>query len=239
MRLRSGILSISILFLLTSFSSTAWSQVAVCGNLQNHFGPFDYRTATPNNKNMVERAHFTSKVETLRGGNTSITPGGDLSYTLGVFPNHPRALMAMMKLAEREKKERPRDSAHTMACWLDRAERFQPEDAMVKAIYGIYLSRKGKKQEALTKLDEALALGAPSPNIDYNIGLIYFDLGEFDKSLRSAHRAYAGGFNLPGLKAKLKRAGKWREPSDTTSGADALPAAKAPVESEVSDKSPD
>ena len=202
---------ISTLLILSSMASFAMAQASVCGNLQNHFGPFDYRTASPRDKNMVERAHFTSKVETLRGGNTSATAGGDLSYTLGVFPNHPRALMAMIKLAEKEKTEKPYQSAYTVACWLDRAERFKSDDASVKAVYGIYLSRKGKKQEALEKLNEAVALGTPSPNLDYNIGLIYFDLGDYEKSLQSAHRAYAGGFNLPGLKEKLKRAGKWTE----------------------------
>jgi hypothetical protein len=35
---------------------------------------------------------------------------------------------------------------------------------------------------------------------------------QFDKSLESAHRAYALGFPLPGLREKLKRAGKWQEP---------------------------
>ena len=35
---------------------------------------------------------------------------------------------------------------------------------------------------------------------------------QYDKALASAHRAYGAGFPLPGLKNKLKRAGKWREP---------------------------
>ena len=194
-------------------SAPLFAQESICGSLRNHFGPFDYRIASAGDKKMVEGRHFTTKVETLRVGMTSITPGGDLSDTLGVFPNHPRALMAMMKLAEREKTTRPRDSAHTIACWLDRAERFRPDDAGVKMVYGVYLSRQGKKQDAIRKLDELLELGVPSPNVDYNVGLVYFNLGEYDKSLKSAHRAYAAGFNLPGLKQKLVRAGKWQEPA--------------------------
>ena len=197
--------------LLSAFSVPAFPQVSACGNLENHFGPFDYRTARPADKNMVERAHFTPKVETLRRGNTTMSPAGDISYTLAVFPNHHRALMAMMKLAKREKTDRPRESAYSMGCWFVRAERFQPEDQMVKTLHGIYLSETGKKKEAQAKLVEALELGTPSPNIDYNIGLVFFDLGEFEKSLQSAHRAYAGGFSLPGLRNKLTQAGKWRE----------------------------
>ena len=182
-----------------------------CGSLENGYGPFDYRTAPADKKRLVEGAHFTPGVEFLRGGKTSSTPGGDISYTLRAFPNHARALMSMIKLAEREKTDKPYQSAYSVSCWLDRAERFKPDDAYVKAVYGIYLSRKGDKRKALEKLHEAQELGIPSPNIDYNIGLIYFDLGDYEKSLQSAHRAYAGGFNLPGLKEKLKRAGKWTE----------------------------
>lgn len=214
--------------LLTAFSIPAYAQAFLCGDLKNHFGPFDYRSARPEDRNIVERAHFPPKVESLRKGNTSITPGGDISYTLSVFPNHHRALMAMMKLAKLEKKDKPRDSSYTVECWLDRAERFQPEDQMVKALYGIHLSEKRKKKEALAKLNEALELGAPSPNIDYNIGLIFFDLGEFEKSLQSAHRAYTGGFSLPGLRNKLTRAGKWREPEAIQPALPSEPASEPP-----------
>jgi hypothetical protein len=75
---------------------------------------------------------------------------------------------------------------------------------------------------SVEKLDAALALGVPSPNTDYNIGLTYFDVGEFDKALVSAHRAYGGGFPLPGLRNKLKRAGKWKDPVPTVPDASAV-----------------
>lgn len=201
---------VPLIFMAICFPALA--QNFACGSLNNHFGPFDYRTARAEDKHMVERAHFTPTVESLIRGKTSLSPAGDISYTLSVFPNHHRALMAMMKLAKREKKDRPRESSYSVECWLERAERFKNDDQMVKVLYGIHLSEKRKNKEALTKLNEALALGEPTPNVDYNIGLVFFDLGEFEKSLQSAHRAYAGGFSLPGLRNKLVRAGKWREP---------------------------
>jgi tetratricopeptide (TPR) repeat protein len=73
------------------------------------------------------------------------------------------------------------------------------------------LVRHGKKSEAIAKLDEAVALGVQSVNDEYSIGLTYFEAGQYDKALSLAHRAYAGGFPLPGLRNKLKRAGKWRD----------------------------
>ncbi|HWR81594.1 MAG TPA: hypothetical protein VN303_15505 [Pseudomonas sp.] len=183
-----------------------------CGPLQNHFGPFDYRSSPPEQRRLVEGAHFTPKVESLRGGNTSITAGGDMNYTLKVFPNHHRALMAVIKLSEKEKTDKPRDMIYTVACWFDRAERFRPDDGTVKMLHGIYLIRKGKAQAAADKLEQASALAGDNANITYNLGLAYFDLKQYDKSLASAHAAYALGFPLPGLRDKLKRAGKWSEP---------------------------
>jgi tetratricopeptide (TPR) repeat protein len=82
---------------------------------------------------------------------------------------------------------------------------------MVKVIHGVYLQQSGKSDAALAKLEAARALDNTDPNIDYNLGLAYFDVGEYEKALQSAHRAYVAGFPLPGLREKLRRAGKWRE----------------------------
>lgn len=220
--------NIAALSLFLGLSSLANSQDYGCGSLDNHYGPFDYRSSRPELLKVVEVPHFPHKVESLRGGNTSITPGGDIAYTLRVFPNHHRALMAMMKLAEREKTDKPRDSTYSMECWLERAERFRPDDQMAKALHGIYLARKGKNKLALEKLDAAVELGNASPNINYNIGLAYFEIGQFEKALQSAHRAYAEQFPLPGLRDKLKRAGKWHD----------LPSVKPELETEGKIKEP-
>lgn len=206
--------SLLFVFLLASSHTTYSQQMeSACGDLSNHFGPYDYRTAPAHVRTLVEKPHFPPKVERLLGGNTSMTPGGDMSYTLGVFPNHHRALMAVIKLAEKEKRDKPFQMAYTVTCYFDRAERYSPDDAMVKTIYGGYLIQKGKLQEGKEKLDAALTLNLTegNPNIFYNLGLAYFDTKQYDKSLDSAHRAYALGFPLPGLRDKLKRAGKWHE----------------------------
>ena len=189
----------------------AFASEVDCGSLKNHFGPFDYRSASPEQRRLVEGTHFTPKVESLAGGNTTITPGGDMGYTLNVFPNHHRALMALIKLSEREKTDKPRDMGYTVACRFERAERFRPDDATVKMLHGIYLMRKGKMQAAADKLEEANSLAGENANIFYNLGLAYFDLKQYDKALTSAHAAYELGFPLPGLRDKLKRAGKWSD----------------------------
>jgi tetratricopeptide (TPR) repeat protein len=203
---------LGFVFFAISLPSSGQDYAGQCGQLANHYGPYDYRTASDVTRKTVEDVHFTPKVESLAGGNTSITAGGDLNYTLRVFPNHHRALMAVVKLSEKEKSIRPRDMNYSVPCWFDRAERFRPDDAMVKALHGLYLSRTGKTQAAIDKLEEAKALAGDNANINYNLGLAYFDLKQYEKALGSAHAAYALGFPLPGLRDKLKRAGKWSEP---------------------------
>ena len=183
-----------------------------CGDLTFGYGPFDY-WVDKGRLPIVEQHHFTAKVEALRGGQEGYI-GGDLDYTLHAFPNHPRALVAMMKLAEKEKKAQPQGAKYSVGCYFDRAIRYRPNDGMVRMIYASFLSKQGKKQEAIKELETAREVGTSSPNMDYNMGLAYFEVGDFEKSIVFAHRAYQAGFNLPGLKSKLVKAGKWTEPSE-------------------------
>lgn len=186
---------------------------SACGSLANHYGPFDYRSAPQHVKELVERPHFPPKVENLIAGQNTITPGGDIAYTLNVFPNHHRALMAIIKLAKKEKTNRPRELGYSVECRFERAERFVPDDGMVKLLHGVYLLQTKNHQEAIGKLEEALALSGENANVFYNLGLAYFELKDYDKALSSAHGAYRLGHPLPGLRNKLNSVGKWREPT--------------------------
>ena len=87
---------------------------------------------------------------------------------------------------------------YTVECWFDRAIRFAPDDAMVKVVYGIYLIKRGKPQEAVGQLEAALAAAGDNANVHYNLGLAYVDLKRYDKALDSAHAAYRLGFPFPG-----------------------------------------
>lgn len=183
-----------------------------CGGLENGYGPFDYRSAK-HKLGVVERHHFTRQVESLKRGSTSAYPGSDLDYTLRAFPNHHRALMAMMGLVAKEKSHRPRGANFEAECYFIRAERFRPDDGMVKMIYGLFLLRDGKDEAAVRKLEQARDSQENNANFHYNLGLAYFELKDYDKALASAHQAYAMNFPLPGLRDKLVRVGRWREPA--------------------------
>lgn len=204
-------IQVPIFVFFTLAQGYAQSLSPVCGELTNGYGPFDYRKTDTARREIVEKFHFTSKVETLRGGSTASTPGGDLAYTLRAFPNHPRALMATIRFAELTKRNPPPEMIYSVDCWFERAEAFQPDDATVKMLYGSYLVKTGKQKEGIQRLEAALELSEEDMNILYNLGLAYFQLKDYDRSLELAHRAYAAGFPLPGLRNKLKTAGKWKE----------------------------
>lgn len=186
-------------------------QTMGCGSLEAGYGPYDYRT-NADKHDIVERHHFTADVENLVRGKTGEI-GADIAYTLRVFPNHPRALNAMAQLSVREKTVKPKGSEYSVDCWFERGMRFKSDDATVRMVYGLHLYRVGRKADALKRMEEAASLGEDTPNFHYNLGLIYADLGRFDEALSHAHRAYSAGFNLPGLKNRLVRAGKWRDAS--------------------------
>jgi tetratricopeptide (TPR) repeat protein len=180
-----------------------------CGDLKNAYGPYDYRT-DKNKLGVVEQYHFTPKVEALKSGEHSYL-GDDLDYVLRAFPNHPRALMAMARLAERDHSRQPQGAGYTVECYFKRAIRFRPEDATARMVYGSFLARQKKYPEAIEQLKAAEQSSDENANLHYNLGLVYFEVGKFDSALQHAHRAYQLGFELPGLRNKLKRAGKWKE----------------------------
>lgn len=224
-----------LLGLLAAAPGWAQSVPPECGVLANAYGPFDYRTDRTH-LGVVETYHFNADVEQLRRGLSAMI-GGDLNYTLRAFPNHHRALMSMVRLSARDKTTKPPGLGFSVDCFLLRAETFRPDDAMVKVIYGIYLLNQGQTGPAVGKLEAARDLGVESPNVYYNLGLAYLAAGYPDKALTSAHKAYQLGFPLPGLRDKLKRAGKWRDPppaappvvEEAARPADALPQAAAPA----------
>lgn len=207
-----------------------------CGDLANTYGPYDYQTAASSATarsalQLVEAYHFTPEVERLIRGKTTPTPAPDIEFTLRVFPNHPRALLAMMNLGFKTKRDKPFLSSYTVGCWFDRAERLRQDDGTVQILYGVYLLRKGEPEAAIGKLLRAQELSGENANIHYNLGLAYFDLRDYDQALAHAHAAYGLGFPLPGLRSKLEGIGKWRpatdpEPAAARPGATTDPAAK-------------
>ena len=177
--------------------------------------PIDYRKAPPESLRTVEKFHFTPNVETLRKGESSTSIGRDLEFVLTYFPNHPRALNAMMRLAKREKSVRPGGAAEGVDCWFERAIDFQPDDGTVRLLHALWLVQRNDKSAAMQELEVARASAPPAnANYFYNLGLAYLEAGDADRALEAAHRAYALGYPLPGLRDGLKKIGKWKPAPD-------------------------
>lgn len=183
-----------------------------CGNLDNAYGPYDYRKGSGElafNLKLVESAHFTADVENgIKGRNSTLA--GDIDYTLRAFPNHPLALNTVIRVAARDKKSLYLPQGNRpVECYFDRAVRFAPDDAATHTLYGTYLLSVGREAEALPKYQTAVQLDPDNPSTNYNLGLVYYKIKDMKNANKYAQIAYALEFPLPGLKNLLVQAGKW------------------------------
>ncbi|MCC6198198.1 MAG: hypothetical protein IT518_27410 [Burkholderiales bacterium] len=192
-------------------------------------GPHDYRTPPADVLFRVEKFHYNRDVELLRKGLSTVNIGEDLEFVLRYFPNHHRALNSMVKLGLREHTDTPRGNKDTVDCWFQRAIAFVPDDGVVNLIYAIWLDKRQGASEAATQLELARRNGPPNnANFQYNLGIVYLDIGDYEHALEAAHRAYALGYPLKGLQDRLQRAGKWRPvaPGVDVQQSTGLPASK-------------
>lgn len=188
-----------------------------CGTLNNGYGPYDYTNPDHfrNKLPIVEGAHFTSGVESLRGSHdkgramTAANVASNLDYTLRAFPNHHRALYAAVRFHLGKSEHGFVKMRYSMDCYFQRAMAFQPADGVVPMIYGIYLFKTGNVEDAQNRFAQAIELAPNSSEVHYNYGLILVDAGDLVKAKQHAERAYELGYPMPGLRNKLKRAGAW------------------------------
>lgn len=185
-----------------------------CGTLSSagQYGPYDFRT-DHDKVQIVLATHFTPAIEALLPTRLG-PPGGDIDYTLRALPNYHRALIAMMRLGEKQKTSRPTGSRYTIDCWFERAMVFRPDDAVVRMIYSTYLQSQARIAEANAQLGLATVYAKDNAFTHYNIGLHYFKLGNYEKALAQAHEAKALGWTKTELRDQLQSVGKWTDSPD-------------------------
>lgn len=207
------LLSITATLFFTSFAMAQTGET-MCGNpFKSWFGPYDYRAAPKDALSNVETHHFSSDVEQLKRGVTTdvLNLGQDIAYVLGVFPNHHRALLAMMRLSEKDKNDQPRNSGRPIECWFDRAVRFAKDDTVARLMYALWLRKKGRVEESIYQTKTAEADAEDNPLTHYNVGISYFELGQYDQAAAAARRAQELGMARPDLINRLKSINRWTE----------------------------
>ncbi|MBV8036905.1 ABC transporter permease [Roseateles sp.] len=210
-----------ILLCLTAATLPAMADTAKqCGTLEWNYGPYDYRTANAQQRKLVESAHFTPEAEDLREAPTG-SFGADFKYTLSVFPNHPRALLAMERLVVKEKRNPANGAKYTIECFYERAMRFKPDDHIPRLLYVNFLLRQNKLDEARTHLDYVAETTKEDPFAQFNVGMLYADMKDYDKALVQAHRVIAMGYDRPELRDRLIAVGRWVAPAPVADAASA------------------
>lgn len=187
-----------------------------CGNLANHYGPFDYRVNRGYTLSVVEDAHFTPLIENLIRGKTS-SIGADLAYTLRTFPNHHRALIAAERWADRAGTQRPVDMQYTIECYYLRALTFKPDDTVVRLLFARYLHKLSRTADGIAQLQIVLNQQGVSALSIYNTGLVALELKDFETAATAAVRAKNMGIENRHLLDQLSALGKVPSPSDIAS----------------------
>ena len=175
-----------------------------------HYGPYDYRTQR-GSLAIVEKHHFTPIVEAGAGSVTGDMML-DIGYTLKSSPNHHRALLTLVNLGAKTKSLQPGALEYSIECWFDRALRYRPDDNIVRMIFAQYLVQIGRAPDAKQQLTFATSAAGDNPLTHHNIGLVYFEMGDFDMALVQAHEARKLGFERSRLESLLVQKGKWQEP---------------------------
>lgn len=209
--------------------SPAFAQQGVCAPIAipNHYGPYDYNVVRGGSLTLVENVHFTPSVEALIKGASGYL-GGDLSYTLNAFPNHHRALASIMRWGILTKSAQPPHLHFSIDCYFDRATRFRPRDTVVRSLYAMHLAQTNRKADALKQLQVAREAASENAISLHNIGLVYFELNEYEPAREAARAAIALGFPNPPLVTRLKSVNQWDEAAEAAAAAASAASQPAP-----------
>lgn len=167
-------------------------------------GPWDYTNPeTHQYLPRVEGSYFPQHVENLSGDPTQ----GAISAakTLRVYPNHHRALYTVMRYYRDYPNDKHDNKIYTMECLFKRANFFSPSDPMVYMLNGMYYHWNSDFVGSKMKYLQAYELAPENPQINYNLGLMYYDQGDYENAAKHAEIAYDGGYPLQGLRKKLNK----------------------------------
>jgi len=188
-----------------------------CNGGEQGYGPWDYTKADErSNIPVVEQHHFTPEVENHIKGKSGYLVT-DLDYTLRAVPNHPKALLSIIRYQEKQNKKllkNPMPLASPVECYLQRAIHFSPEDVSSYSLFAYYLKESGNPEKAAKAYQKALTISPNNAKLAYSYSLFLIEQKQYDKALEHAKKAYAHGKPPESLKNKLIKLGVWKEAAD-------------------------
>ncbi len=168
------------------------------------YGPYDYTNGSHRGEplSLVEQAHFTLAEDRLKPRRSGGIPAmlGDINYTIRAFPNHHRALYAVVRYQLQPHKI---SLENKVECYLQRAIGYKPQDGVLYMLTGIYNHRLERYDMALDNYLIAEKNLPESGELSYNIGLVYEAMGQRDNARDYALKAKALEYPLTGLYRKL------------------------------------
>lgn len=168
--------------------------------------PHDYYATDAESRHllkMVEGHHLNQGIGKMDRGEYGYAKQ-DFDFILRYFPNDPKALLRMGELARRSGK--PEEAVP----YFQKAIRMFPDRAPTYTAYGVFLHRSGKLKEAIQEYRKSLKLDPTSAETQYDLGLAYLEVHDYEAANLHAHAAYRLGYPLPGLRLRLQQLGKWK-----------------------------
>lgn len=167
---------------------------------------------------VVEKYHFNDNVKALKKGQSAYLPA-DLDFILSTIPNHPRALdlystyQQRYKTSKNFREERyTRKPRYTADCLFDRAVKVYPDHGETWMVWGIHLHRLTDYQGAVERYKRAISLGYATAPLHNNLGLSYFELGQYAAADKHERIASKLGYPLKGLRSKLNKQAQAKTP---------------------------
>jgi tetratricopeptide (TPR) repeat protein len=169
---------------------------------RDYYAAASSRAATTDLRN-VERYHYRPALEKMQKRQYHYA-FSDIEFVLKYFPNHPGALDLMGDWGVATKRADLAEEHFKTAIAL------YPQHDDTHTIYGVFLEKLGRVDEAIAQYKKALEINPNSPFAHYNLGLVYVARKEYTQANVHAQKAYSLGLTFPALRAKLEAAGAWR-----------------------------
>lgn len=173
--------------------------------------PFNYYHPASGFLEEIEKNHLQKGIDKVKKGQFEFA-WNEFAFLLHYFPNHPHALQIISDLSLQME-----DKARAIK-YFDRATKLYPQEAPTYALYGIFLTKIGQPQKAITLYQKAIEIDGKPAEYYYHLGLAYLAMHDYKNANLSAQKAYRLDYPLPGLKDKLLAEGAWKSDANENIG---------------------